>query len=194
VPLLHRAGLHLGWALVLAALVSHLVAACPPGWRRAAVLGVAVLALVPGPSGPTYWLGLAFQLPSLSAMGLALWWLMGPRRSAVPHATQRAWALGIAALGWVLLLDTLALLPWPLYRLGYGQPAVAVLLLLTGWLASTPASRRSAWVLGVVTLVFVLTRLPSGNLWDALCDPWLWLAAQLWLARSGWRRATPLGQ
>jgi hypothetical protein len=42
-------------------------------------------------------------------------------------------------------------------------------------------------VLGVVAL-FVLTRLPTGNVWDALLDPWLWLALQALAIRAGLQR------
>jgi hypothetical protein len=32
--------------------------------------------------------------------------------------------------------------------------------------------------------LFVLLRLPTGNVWDALLDPWLWLLLQAdWLQR-----------
>ncbi|MSQ75602.1 MAG: hypothetical protein EXR34_07485 [Rhodoferax sp.] len=86
-------------------------------------------------------------------------------------------------LGWLLLLDLLALLPLSVYGLGFGTPAlgVAVSLLLLFWLRW--ATQPRAWpglVLGAsVLLVFVLTRWPSGNLWDALLDPLLWLGIQL---------------
>jgi hypothetical protein len=30
-----------------------------------------------------------------------------------------------------------------------------------------------------VLLGFALLRLPSGNVWDAVLDPWLWLAAHV---------------
>jgi hypothetical protein len=36
-----------------------------------------------------------------------------------------------------------------------------------------------------VLLVHVVLRLPTGNVWDALLDPWLWAALQLaWLPRG----------
>jgi hypothetical protein len=30
-------------------------------------------------------------------------------------------------------------------------------------------------------LLFALTRLPTGNVWDALLDPITWVGLQLWL-------------
>jgi len=38
----------------------------------------------------------------------------------------------------------------------------------------------------LLAAVFALTRLPSGNLWDALLDPWLWLALHGVLLRQLW--------
>jgi hypothetical protein len=40
----------------------------------------------------------------------------------------------------------------------------------------------------VVALVFVVWRLPSGNVWDAILDPWAWLVLQGWLLARGWHR------
>jgi len=31
--------------------------------------------------------------------------------------------------------------------------------------------------------VYVLTRLPTGNVWDALLDPLLWIYLHVWLMR-----------
>jgi hypothetical protein len=45
-------------------------------------------------------------------------------------------------------------------------------------------------VFGVLA-VFVLLRLPTGNLWDALLDPWLWVALHVLALRRvfGWFKA-----
>jgi hypothetical protein len=37
-------------------------------------------------------------------------------------------------------------------------------------------------------LLFAATRLPTGNVWDAILDPWLWLLLQLVLLRRLLRR------
>jgi hypothetical protein len=41
--------------------------------------------------------------------------------------------------------------------------------------------------LGALTL-FTLLRLPTGNLWDALLDPLLWIWSLASLAARGWRK------
>jgi hypothetical protein len=98
--------------------------------------------------------------------------------------------LGAAAvvLGWVLLLDTLAWLPVSVYAWGFSSAAlgaVAVLLTLL-WVLS--GSGGPVLMLGVLAL-FVLTRLPTGNVWDALLDPWLWGGLQAgWLIGAVRRR------
>jgi hypothetical protein len=43
--------------------------------------------------------------------------------------------------------------------------------------------------------VFGIWRLPTGNAWDAVLDPWLWLVLQGYLVRAAWRvcfRGLPL--
>jgi hypothetical protein len=35
-------------------------------------------------------------------------------------------------------------------------------------------------------LLFVVLRLPTGNVWDAVVDPWLWLVAQCLALRASW--------
>jgi hypothetical protein len=46
------------------------------------------------------------------------------------------------------------------------------------------------WVLSAVAVlaVYVLLRLPTGNVWDALLDPFVWLALHVQLWRT-WRAA-----
>jgi len=154
------------------------------------VAALAVLwCALPGTLSPAYWLGLAFQSPSALTVALCLYALIqhltgtagretAPARRIRPHIVC-ATGLGLL-LGWILLLDTLALLPTQFYVLGWSPAAVTVTLLvcilltLPGWLQSgTPMER---WALPLVLLVFVALRLPSGNLWDALLDPCLWIA------------------
>jgi thiosulfate reductase cytochrome b subunit len=92
--------------------------------------------------------------------------------------------LGVA-LGWVLLLDTLAFWSRSVYALGFGEGAlwcVALGLLVFAWLWNGVAM----WALCAVLLVFAVSRLPSGNLWDALLDPLLWFGLHLKLLREVW--------
>jgi hypothetical protein len=51
----------------------------------------------------------------------------------------------------------LSLLPW----------------LLRGHAAANHGS--TLWIAPTALLLFAVTRLPTGNLWDALMDPWLWV-------------------
>ncbi|OGB43988.1 MAG: hypothetical protein A2461_06615 [Burkholderiales bacterium RIFOXYC2_FULL_59_8] len=92
---------------------------------------------------------------------------------------------------------------WPVsvYAWGFGSGALALAcaLALLLWVLDGAglAGQRLTLSFAAVLLVFTLTRLPSGNLWDALLDPWLWLILQasglLALLRRvpGWWRASP---
>jgi hypothetical protein len=40
-----------------------------------------------------------------------------------------------------------------------------------------------AWVAPMALLVFAAWRLPTGNVWDAVLDPWLWIALNVYLGR-----------
>ena len=213
-PVAQQLGLHLGWAVVLAALATALAKGLAPRWRLGLAIAAALAALVPGPNGVVWWLGLAFQSPSIASVVLAAGWLIGRAFSVAPpgavqgppppspsqHQVSGAGltvkpghvvaAAALALLGWVLLLDTLALLPqWPLlpraiYPSGFGFGALAGLLALAVLLCALPASRMAGAALLLVGAVFAVTRLPTGNLWDALIDPWLWLLAQALLVRA----------
>jgi hypothetical protein len=94
-------------------------------------------------------------------------------------------------VGWVLLLDTLAVFPVSVYPWGFSPavPAVAVLALLLPWVLrkDTGGLPLTHTMLVVVMLVFIALRLPSGNAWDALLDPWLWLALHV-VAFRAWRQ------
>jgi hypothetical protein len=192
-----RWGRRLGWGLVLATGGLWL------GWRwprhvqlgLGAVLGLACL--VPGPWSPAYWLGLAFQAPSLTTVLLCVRWSVGQwgagdrtrSEPAVPSATLHALVAAGIALGWLLLLDTFAVLPFSLYATGFSSAAVGLagVMVCLPWVAQ--GSRQAAGGLSplliAVLLLYVLVRLPSGNLWDALLDPLLWLALHgFWLARG----------
>jgi hypothetical protein len=142
---------------------------------------------------------------------LCVVWALQQRRASpfadyrVAHQGQGGAVLAGAGvlLGWVLLLDMLAWWPVSVYALGFGTQALVLVcgLALVLWFASgaARANRSALWCLVAVLVVFALTRLPSGNLWDALLDPWLWIVLQArglaaWVrgrssARS-WSRAT----
>jgi len=186
------------WALTLGGVVHWLARGCSPRVRQAALVLVLLWVALPGSASLAYWLAQAFQMPSLSsaALGLGYLWRVwrGPPRAGARVGARAATACQLmrslrwlaVLLGWLLLLDLLALLPLSLYGLGFGTPAlgVAVSLLLLFWLrwGAEPAARPWLALAAAVLLLFVLTRWPSGNLWDALLDPLLWLGLQLrWL-------------
>ena len=189
--------LPLGWAVVLASLV--LVVVHRLTRHRGVVWGlpllVALWALLPGELSPAYWLGLAFQAPSVLLVLVCAWWSGSTLRGApvVARPGQPWVVLVLAALvvGWLLLLDTLAQLPVALYALGFDAPALAVVAMATllPLLQAGAARRVSTWLAPLAVLLFVLLRLPTGNVWDAVLDPWLWLGLHGYLLRVVLRRS-----
>lgn len=198
-PLAMQLALHLVWAVVLGAAVWRLTGKLSRTYRLGLSGLLMVWTLVPGSASPAYWLGLAFQTPSLTSGLICLIWLLNQlRRTPVPVGSapmgtlNKLIGLGIV-LGWVLLLDTLAWLPVSVYAWGFSSAAFSVLTLLAvlAWIlwGSAGANRGAGFlgpilVLGVLAL-FVFTRLPTGNVWDALIDPWLWAGLQVsWLVSA----------
>jgi hypothetical protein len=204
VPWVMRLGLTVGWALVLALLGASLGRKLPIAWRRLLSAGLALWVVLPGSLTPDYWLGLAFHAPSLTAMLLCAWGLQRllfpvganavspllPVSTAQPGAAAWPGALRwlLVALGYFLLLDTFAVLPVQMYAWGFspvlllGLLALALLPWLRGGHAPATLGLR-LWAAPAVLLLFAMTRLPTGNVWDALLDPWLWLWLQ-WQAIS----------
>lgn len=181
-----RLYLALGWGLVLAGAALWWLSRTGLNrsrWTRWLPLALLLWCLVPGPVSPAYWLGLAFRAPSLLFAFLCAWALLAhelPQQLAAPPLPAlRRWLLGPVLLGWLLLLDTLALWPVSLYALGFAPLTLGVLglLALLPWLLR--GEGRLAVLLALVLLAYVLLRLPSGNVWDALIDPWLWIVLQL---------------
>lgn len=191
--------LRLGWGLVLAALAVGLLAwvqqrragALNPQWARASAAMGLLLCLLPNGWSPAFWLGLAFQAPSLTAgvvAVLVLAWhgVLGVRWMARARATLRqcgSWALAGVLLGWVLLLDSFAFWPVFVYPTGFGVGVwLGVLAFATvgwAWRGGSWRSQGATLVVLAVWALSELTQLPSGNTWDALLDPWLWLACHV---------------
>jgi hypothetical protein len=187
---LMRAARHLSWGMVLVFL-ALLAGRRWPRWLRwglaASLFG---WTLLPGAGSLALWLGLAFQMPSLSSTLLSLGGTVlilrtGSARLPDPARRRALWQLGLAGivLGWLLLLDTFALLPFSLYEFGFSPLLVLIvgLLALLPWMGAGvrhPAAIVTL-LLGAVLLLYVLLHLPNGNLWNALLDPWLWIALQL---------------
>ena len=194
---------HAAWALVLAALLS--ASAQLFSTRRLRDAGgllawtMALWACIPGPWGLSYWLGLAFQTPSLMAMALSLYYLwqrLAQRKwphtvqasSLVSSAQRSPWIYRYAvlgmALGCLLMLDTFAYLPLALYAWGFSPLAYALCLLLAlvPWVLGARMSQTApATVLFLVLAVFGFTRWPTGNVWDAVLDPWLFVGLHIYL-------------
>ncbi|MCX8521857.1 MAG: hypothetical protein ORN28_10025 [Rhodoferax sp.] len=168
--------------------------------RRALALlfMLGALATAFGPLQSMHWLGLAFQSLSFPAMllcALALYpVLAGPdlpirQRVPVENRVSIGYLLLAVLPGYVLLLDTFALLPLQMYAWGFGRMALFCLLLL-GLLPLVLALATPKWwvLVPASLLLFAATRLPTGNVWDALLDPWLWLFANGVLVRDVYRR------
>ena len=184
------------WGIGLATLIVALLPASRQLSRRATALLLGfmiVLTLLPGQFSPAYWIALALQWPSGLLAGLCLVRLAGPRgsasaRSGLPVAL--AWA--IVLFGTVLYLDALGLISLSLYFWGFGPRgaplfALAAMALCVAWIIQGRSRRQAFAALGALTL-FTLLRLPTGNLWDALLDPMLWIWAVLTLAIRAWRK------
>ena len=188
------------WALVVAAVVLGALGRQRPSVSNTRVFMAACLALwtfYPGPWGLSYWLGLAFQKPSLMACALALHYVAGCFGVRIPSGsdeiypvsdtamsaarTERIFFAFALALGWILLIDTFGFLPFSVYAWGFHPVCSAGLLAcaLLAWVGSGRwhhlASSAPALLL-LVLLVFWFSRWPSGNVWDAVLDPCLWIA------------------
>ncbi len=201
--ILLRLAFNVFWAMVLGGVGAWLSRSWARPYRLGLVGGLLVWTLLPGPVSPAYWLGLAFQVPSFAMVLICLYWMLDLFMPA--HDRARAWTLepaqiqvlkglGLAGvvLGWLLLLDTLALLPFTFYAWGFSSAALAGLALLGSlpWVlrGTAPAARLLSFLVLLVLTLYALTRLPDGNFWDALIDPLLWLVLQLAWLGSVWRR------
>lgn len=191
-----RFALPVMWAVALAGSVCALGPRLPYRWRWVLTMLTAVWALIPGPLSITYWLGLAFQMPSLVTGLIAAGWLvagLSQRRTfkASSPGLDRLGLMGIV-LGWLLLLDTLALMPSSLYAWGFGTAALMLVSVLAvlfwAMVGGSALGFRGLILMAAVLVLFVVTRLPTGNLWDALLDPWLWVVLQVVWLRRLWLR------
>jgi hypothetical protein len=193
-------GLHTGWGMVLGSLTFFLGERYNLKGRGWAAAAVVVWSLWPGMASPSYWLGLAFQSPSLMSAVLCVIWagqtqkkMSRPLYVANQKESQSMLLAGAGILlGWVLLGDTLAWWSISIYAWGFSTwpLALACALAYSLWCLDGRDREVQAVTLGftVVLLLFVLTRLPSGNLWDAVLDPWLWMALQVMALRVLTRR------
>lgn len=176
--------LYAGWSIALLSGFLLIAGNLAPSLRWTLSLLLMLWTFWPGTVSPAYWLGLAFQSPSLTSLFVCLGGILQitcQRQGRPDLRALRMLSVLSIVLGWLLLLDTMALLPFSLYAWGFGSNAFAVAIALAALLWVALPSLASALPLLVLTL-FAISRLPSGNVWDALLDPWLWLVLQIgWL-------------
>lgn len=172
-------------------------------WLLASVFWAGLMAVWDAPLSA---LGLAFQSPSLLSLCLcvmAAWVDMRtpPRQIFSSPETLSGvtvvWTVSLL-LGWALMLDVWGQLPIDMYLWGFTPGPLWVCWGVTGaWMvwvgfqnsATADWHSRAATCVLVTCAVFLLTRAPTGNAWDALMDPWLWVYAHVaWLRRLGFQR------
>lgn len=188
-----------GWSVVLAWLGAWSVSRWTfrRGAKLAVAIGLAAWVWLPGSWGVAYWLGLAFQAPSVTTVLLCVLLLVRMFLGAMHIEHWRTvWTRHLlflvlcgVALGWMLLLDTLGIWPGSFYNWGFGAaaPAIALGIAALPWIVAKQAlPSPSVMLVAVATLLFVGLRLPTGNLFDALMDPWLWCYLQFSLIQE-WR-------
>lgn len=165
------------------------------GQRKAWICAVLLVALLyfnlaRDAASPAYWLGLAFNAPAFMTLLLCglVWDRPDAGTPALSWSAKRWRRVAVAAgvvLGYVLLLDLLALLPLQVYAWGFSPVALLVLaaVSLLPCIALNPLQRGNRWTLflPLSLLLFALTRLPTGNVWDVVLDPVLWVALQVGL-------------
>jgi hypothetical protein len=187
-PLAFSLYLDVAWGLVLAALALALLPRGKPGLRLQLWLPPVIVlwCLLPGALSPAHWLGLALRAPSglLVLLCVASLWCQLRPQTPEPIQALRPWAWPLVALGWLLLLDTFALLPFSFYAWGFAPMLLGGLALL-GLLPALLAGQRTMPALWIAALLcHVLLRVPTGNAWDAVLDPMLWV----WLQVDALRR------
>jgi hypothetical protein len=186
---------HFAWAVVLAAMGAAVLGWMKPYPTRLAaswVLLAFVACALPGPASPSYWLGLALHYPSallVACCGMTIW-LRGTHAGAI-RVLPPGLAVALALVGLVLYLDSSAWLNLGLYARGFGAEAAGAGLVmgLGAVLAIARGPQRGAgFALLLSLMLFAVLRLPTGNLWDAVLDPLLWVWAIFSLASHFIRR------
>lgn len=193
--------MHIGWAMVLGAGAVFLLRSTSIKTRISVALLITLLCLLPNDWSPSWWFGLAFQTPSLVLQGLCAAYLYQQfttqtntpilATDTTPPAVPRGWPIGLLSVaiiaGWLLALDTFAVFNISLYAIGFTPYAIlaalffACLLQLISARSEHAQRTRHYRDLAAITLIAIvvhlLLRLPTGNMWDALLDPWLWIVA-----------------
>jgi len=191
-------GMRVSWAIVLANIVLQFSHSQTVGVRRWIVLLAVIYAIVPGPVSITYWLGLAFQSPSIASVLLSLVFLskdllLTKDGGRDEESKLKVWiniqAAILIVVGYLLLLDTFAILPFQMYRFGFGQVpllAIALIAFINLFICRKKysSSKANGVLIVVGVFIFAATRLPTGNIWDAILDPWLWIFLQAFLFQN----------
>lgn len=175
---------HFAWGMVVAACGVGLLSRRRP-FPVALAVGWLVLAFVwcavPGPVSPAYWLGLSFQAPSgllVACCAMTIW--VNAQGATGYRVLPTGLSSALVLVGAVLYADSVGWLHLGLYAQGFGRGA-AITGLLLGALAvlAMALGRHRGMAVAVLLslMLFAVFRLPSGNLWDALLDPWLCLWA-----------------
>jgi hypothetical protein len=191
-PELEEQGLYLdiGWTIVVAALGLAILGRLGRrfGWRlgRPACWVLFVLTgaamWLPAPYAPSFWLGMAFQHPSVLLVvlaGIHLLRCLRERQAAPLPLLPPIPAVTLALLGVFLYAGVFAWIPLDPYALGYGEFAGAAIasVLAAAWYAADRRNALAGAALALAAMFHAFTRLPSGNAWDALLDPLLFLWA-----------------
>lgn len=183
-----------GWALALTLVAVRLLPGLRRPHRSALVLALFLILMqvpVAGSSPGVMIVGLFGHL-SIVGVLLLLLLLLTEASIKVPCATGELRALLglIAFAGWIFYPLTMGLDvglgAFDPYAFGYGttpwMSLLVTLLALGAWLLRW---YLSALVLFVPLLAWHSGLLDSGNLWDALLDPFLVLGASIWLLLRG---------
>ncbi|MEN9472557.1 MAG: hypothetical protein RLZZ495_646 [Pseudomonadota bacterium] len=168
--------LYLGWGVIFASLAWITTRKSPAPIAVALWVGLPLIFSVPEYS-PAYWLGLAFQSPSLVSVALCAC-LIAPCRFAPRQPLVLATIA--SGIGWILLLDSFAVWPIEIYTLGFQAGIAGGIVLLALLISLEPATIMLASGL----VLYVVLRLPTGNVWDAVLDPLLWLWSQWYVIKT----------
>lgn len=139
---------------------------------------------LPGGWSPAYWLGLAFQSPSTLTVAVCTASIRAGRRRksgacmAAPGLLSLHFHCILAAAGGVLYVDAMGLTSFGLYYLGFDPTAAPLSATVIAGICAAALWRGRQVLLPMLVLLallpFMLLRLPTGNLWDAVIDPLLW--------------------
>jgi hypothetical protein len=204
-------GVALSWGVCVTALCWLAARRWHGPFLRFVAAAVLLSVCLPWTRGWTAYLALAFQTPSwVTCLWCAVCVIWGgaqePKQSPAKNQVQVGqvrvgavpWlSLAGVLLGWGLWVDTfnrwavLGGIDVPLYDWGFGAPALITVTLLTWVYAAwtwwhTSALTRGQQVVAVALLGFAMTRWSTGNVWDALLDPWVWAACHIQCFKAAW--------